>query len=504
MRKKVVVLFLLRIVKIAIGILNLSFSAKYFGVSIDRDVWILAFNSIIILDTALWGPINETFRAKFISLKEISGEHLALRKTKSLLLFTLLVSGFVVCLIMIYPSIIGMLVAPSYKDLQLASLLKMLVYVAPCFFFNQLIQIGISLLNAYESFYIPEISSFISVVINLALIVFLAPKIGIYALLVAYYLSFFILLFLVLYQIRKFRIPIFSGYTQVRWNDFSVFIVFALPFFFPYFLGQISAIIEKTIASSLGSGTVSMVDYSRKFTDMFLSVLSGVLTTILVPLLSLKFAQKKPREFVSGFLEIYQVGLLAVTFMVVMFTACPDAFVDILYNKGSIDAQELRGISILTMFYSWSGFSIFMYLVFGLALLSSGMGKKYAFWGIVAQASSIIFSIVLVKIFGINVFPLATFVSHLLAAGVMLNSFPYKKRKVLKITWKYLGILLLGMSVMWSLNSINPFVLSPLTKITFNAALLSALVLSCIFIFKLEERMILIKLGAKLFRRQDD
>ena len=504
MRKKVVVLFLLRIIKIAIGILNLSFSAKYFGVSLDRDVWILAFNSIIILDTALWGPINETFRAKFISLRELSGEDTALRKTKSLLLFTILVSSLVVGLIMTCPSLIGKLVAPSYKGLQLTSLLKMLIYVAPCFLFNQLVQIGISLLNAYESFYIPEISSFISVLVNLGLIVFLAPSIGIYALLAAYYIGFVILLCLVLYQIKKFKIPVFTGYTTVRWNDFTVFIMFALPFFFPYFLGQISAIIEKTIASSLGNGTVSMVDYSRKFTDMFLSVLSGVLTTILVPILSLKFAQKKTKEFVSEFLGIYQLGLLAITFMVVMFTACPDAFVDILYNKGSIDAEALKEISILTMFYSWSGLSIFMYSVFGLVLLSSGMGKKYAFWGVVAQVSSIILAVTLVKMIGINIFPIAGFISHLFAGGVMLSSFPYNRKKALKVTVKYIGVLLLSMVVMVGLNFANPFILSSIEKIILNAGVLSILVLSCIFIFKLDERLILVKFGTKVWQKKDD
>lgn len=459
---------------------------------------------MIILDTAIWGPINETFRAKFISLRESAGEEIALRKTKSLLVFTVVVSCILVSLVMLFPSLLGKLVAPSYKGQDLEMLLQMLIMVAPCFFFNQLVQVGISLLNAYESFYVPEISSFASVVLNLVLIILLAPKIGIYALLVAYYIGVIILVFLVLFEIRKLKIQIFTNYQNFRWKDCSIFIIFALPFFFPYFLGQISAIIEKTIASSLIDGTVSTIDYSRKFTDMFLSVLSGVLTTILVPILSLKFAQKQQEGFVSGFLEIYQLGFLAITFMVVMFTACPDAFVDILYNKGAISPERLHDISQLTMFYSWSGFSIFMYLVFGLVLLSSGMRKRYAFWGVFAQVFSMILNLGLVRTFGVNIFPIASFLSHLIAACVMLNSFPYSKRIVLIKTVRYLIVLLVTIAIMYGLNYLKLIPFVAFGKILVNGCILSVLLILMTFILKLDERHLITKFGNRILKRTHD
>ena len=88
MKKKTSLLFIIRIIKLLVGILNLSLTAKYFGVSLEKDVWLLAISVVLFLDMAFWGPINETFRSKFIFLRSEIGEIKALQKTKSLLFFT--------------------------------------------------------------------------------------------------------------------------------------------------------------------------------------------------------------------------------------------------------------------------------------------------------------------------------------------------------------------------------------------------------------------------------
>jgi putative peptidoglycan lipid II flippase len=73
-------MFLLRGFRLALGILNLTISAKYFGITQERDAWLLALNSIVVFDMAIWGPINETFRARFLFIKEEEGERMHWRR----------------------------------------------------------------------------------------------------------------------------------------------------------------------------------------------------------------------------------------------------------------------------------------------------------------------------------------------------------------------------------------------------------------------------------------
>lgn len=491
MKRTTTLLFLLRFIKIGLSILNLSLTAKFFGVSLDRDVWILAFTSMIVFDSAVWGPVNETFRAKFIFIREEFGEIEALKKAKSLLFFTSIISVLMVALVMVFPNIIANIIAPTFRNNQLHSLVRMLVLVAPCLLFNQLTQIGISLLNAYDSFFIPEISGFIANTLNLVLILFLAPIIGIYSLLLAYYLSILVQILLVILQINKLKINVFSNLREIDFNDFKVFFLFAIPFFFPYFLGQVSSIVEKLLVAGLGNGMISVLDYSKKFSEILMTVLSSVLVTLLVPTLSLKYATKKTKEFVNDFIQIYQLGFLFISFIVAFFSVSSNEVVDILYNKGIISKQALLEIAKLTVFYSWTTFAIFIYLISGMVLLASGKSKKYAFYGVITQMIYIFSNFFLVKIYGIYVIPISLFISHFVSGVLMLYKFPYKSRKVFIVTYKYFTVLILttlASNLILNGVSISSY---PILVIFFQSIIILFVLLIMLFIFRLDERVIL-------------
>lgn len=483
-----------------ISILTLSLSAKYFGVSLERDVWLLTLNAILVLDMAIWGPLNETFRARFIFFKEEEGEEAALSKTRSLLLFINLVTIFLVMVIVIFPEPLAKIIAPSFKGEQLASLLFMIRIVAPTFLINQLTQIFISVLNAYNSIYIPEIANFFSGLISLLLIIFLAPVVGILSLVYAYYLSLFLLLILLLFQLSKFKLGLYRKMGKFKWADIKPFLLFALPFFFPYFIGQISLVIEKSIVSSLGVGLVSTMDYARKFTDMPMQVLSSVFTTMLVPVLSLAFVKKNTEGFFFEFKQIYQLGFLIVMVITAMCTSCPNALVAILYQKGNMGADVLHEISLLTMFYSWAAIAVFLYLILGIALISSKNGKIYAFYGIIAQVIMILVNVFFNKLLGIYIFPLSLFLSHIIAAFFMFSKFPYKRRELAGTTIKYMAILVFIATAMYLFNRFVFVFELPINTVLLNLALLVALAMALLFVFKLDERLLVSRFYDKLLK----
>lgn len=193
---------------------------------------VIGFIRCSILRYGSLGPINETFRSKFIFLRGELGENKALQKTKSLLYFTFIISVGLVCFITICPQVLAKIIAPTYSGIQYDKLIQMIAIVSPVLLITQLSAIGISILNAYESFFIPEITGFATAVLNLILLIFLAPYIGIYSLVISYYVGAILLLILLIIQIKKLNIPIFEGYKEVKFKEFIVFVIFALPFFF--------------------------------------------------------------------------------------------------------------------------------------------------------------------------------------------------------------------------------------------------------------------------------
>ncbi|MGK6349758.1 lipid II flippase MurJ [Parapedobacter sp. DT-150] len=437
---------MLRMTKMALSVLNLMLAAKYFGVSLDRDIWILALNCIVVLDAALWGPINETFRAKFISLKAERGERDSLMASGSLFVSTTLISVFIVIFIVLNREYVASIIAPGFPDQDKQALAMMLLVLTPSLLFNQTTQLAIGILNAYESFYIPEISSCVATTLNVVMIIIFAPSMGIYALTLGYYIGLVLLTILLLAQFRKRKIALLTDVREFSLRQTKPFILFALPFFVPYFFAQLNHVIEKSLASSLGIGVVSSLDYARKIPDVFLTVLTSVLTTMLVPVLSRSFAQVKVNEAFIDFKKMLQFGMLLVTLLTCFVSTSANEMIKVLYDQGHIAEDALARISELSTYYSWASLSIFLYLLFGLTLLSQNKGKVYAFIGLFAQLAMIIINIVLYTKLGPSVFPIGLCLSHAIAAMLLFRSLPFSKRETLLILLSYFGILLL----MWS------------------------------------------------------
>ncbi|WP_286774796.1 MULTISPECIES: lipid II flippase MurJ [Sphingobacterium] len=437
MRKTASLLFILKVVKAPLSIITLSLTAKYFGVSLEKDVWLLAFSFVIMIDLAIWGPINETFRTKFVTIKESDSQVKALEQTRSLLFYIFLGSLVIVGVIELFAPFVSKLIAPNFTDAELQILITMLRWVAPLLLVNQFMLLGNSILNAYEIFYVPEIATFVSQLTNIIMLILLAPHIGIYSLLLSTVLSTLFQIAFIIFYFRKLNIPLFKFQT-FKWSDFWYFFIFAIPFFIPYFFGQINGVIEKSIASTLGTGIVSTIDYARRVPDVISGVLISIVLTIVVPLLTKDFVRKDKDSFNANFISSFQLGLfLLVAFICFMITGAP--YVNtLLYGNRTISQHSMSEIIELSIYYAVTLIAIFLYILFGMCMMAIGKSRLYAGLGAVAQIIVIVLNVLLVKHFGIYIFPISIFIAHFLSAIVMGHNYPYEKMLVVSEFVRYI------------------------------------------------------------------
>ncbi len=499
MKKKALLLFILRILRTGLSVINLTITAKYFGVSIERDEWILASAAILIIDQAIWGPINETFRARFVFLRYELGEAEAMAKARSMFSFINFVTFALVCFCLICPLWIASVIAPKYNQHQQLQLSYMLMLLSPSFLLNQACQFLSALLNAYKKVYLPEIIGFCSVLINIILVVLLSPRFGIYSLVFCYYLSLVLLFVALTVQLAQLKVRVFANPLQLKFANIKPFVIYALPFFIPYFFGQVNSLIEKGISSTMATGAVSVIDYSRKFSEITVNVLSGIFTTMLLPALSAHFVKKEYDAFVREFRSILQLGFLVMMFLTGVFTACPGAVITLLYNRGAISAHALSTISSLSMLYGWSAVAVFLYVIGGTALLSSNKGKYYAMYGAAAQIVMIMFNLMYHKQFGVYTFPLSLAVSHIIIAVLLFKYFPVTGKGLFVIVLKGLMQLVLGCFVLYLINTyifVNTF--PPLVIIAVNVVLIIVFVLMFAYVANTDDKALIKKLISKL------
>ena len=436
MLKKSIVLFLLKLLRLPLNILILSLTAKYYGVGIEKDAWLLASSTILMIDTALWGPLNDIFRTKFITLKETTSEKKAIESTKSLLSYIFAFSLIFVIIIIIFPQLISFLVAPQYEGKKLEMLLLLIRYLAPILLINQGILICSSILNAYDSFYLPEISAFCSLILNAILLIFLHSQVGIYALVISMYVSYFVLMIFLGRAIQKLGIDLFSRF-NMQFEGFKIFFLFAAPLFFAYFLGQINALVEKNLASKLGVGAVSIVDFARKIPDMFNTIIGSVVLIVLVPSLTKAFIRNDSNEYLNHFSGSLRLGLLGIGFFCVYMFFGNMALYSFLFESKEISALQMGEIARLGQLYVIAFISIFLYIIFGMAVLSIQKNWWNAFAGSMAQVLTIGVNIALVDWFDFYIFPISLFFAHLFSFIILFLFFPYKKLSILFIIGKY-------------------------------------------------------------------
>lgn len=425
LKKTTLYLFILRLLRMVITVVTVTFSAKYFGVSMEKDIWVLTLTIITTVTSAVWGPINEVFRTKFVFIREQEGAEAAVGKTASLV-------GFIFWVTILMA--IGMFVAAPYMSQSMthnmqmgaaALFVSLLLLQLPSLMINELTNIGISILNAYDVYYIPEIVGFASGLVNLAAIILFANSIGIYSLLIGTYFGIIVLFAVVLYFLHKKGISIWGRLVSFKWGDVKVFLLFALPFFFPYFVGQINTLFEKYLAGMLGSGNISSVEYARQFITVLQSVLSSVLTTIMVPVLAKQFINRHKEEFNRTILDNLMICMLIYLAACVFLIGSSTPLCDFFFNRGKVSPEALQNIILLTKLYGIAFFGVLLYLIMGMSLLASNKGKFYATVGVATQIAVLAINFLLCPRYGVFVFPIALGSVHFVAGAIMFWQITY-------------------------------------------------------------------------------
>ena len=403
------VLFLLRVFRMLMSLVTVALTAKYFGVSVEKDAWLLVTVMLSSITLMIWGPINETFRAKFIFIRERESESRALKAAAALFSGIVMVTCAIITLLAIFAPPIADFSAMDLQHDGITWFLSLFLVLLPTLLIDEINNIASSILNAYDIFYLPEIVGSVTVFAYIAILIFVAPALGIYAMVIGQYVSTITLTAVLFIAIRRKRLFSLSWFTKPDFRLVKPFIVYALPFFFPYAVGQFNAFSERWLAGILGVGNISILDFGRRFS----------VTTIMVPMLAKAHASNDSSEFSSKLNEhlsvIYGIMLLAIPLLFgAAYPLC-----DFLYHRGSVTTQNIVEISTLCQFYAIAFLCVMIYVVFGNVLLASEKGKPYALWGVIAQVLVMGLNFGLVSVVGLIIFPISLGLVHIVTGCIM-------------------------------------------------------------------------------------
>lgn len=476
-------LFILRIVRMIISMVSVTITAQYFGVSIEKDCWVLVLAIVSTTVQAVWGPLNEIFRAKYVLIQETEGKKSALMQTSSLLGFVLHFSIFLCILIFLFSGSIANILTNGIAQESYSLFSILLILILPTIITSEIGNIFISILNAFEVYYIPETMSCISGIVSIFIIMTFAPSVGIFAMVISQYIGTLLLIVVLIYFLKKNEIDIWTHILRFKFAEAKPFLIYSLPFFFPYFVGQLNFMGEKYLASSIGEGCVSMLDYSRQFINILQTVLSSVLTTVMVPFMAKSYAQKNADSCKDIVRENLTVSLMIVIAGLTILIGATDPVCRYFFDRGKVTEEQLQIIVNLTRFFSIVFFGVYLYVFFGSVLLATDKAKFYAKCGVATQIVVLAGNVLLYQVIGnIYIFPISYGIAHLVCGLIFITKLTDVLPVVIKslVVKSVMSILILSMLLV----GFNSFVFAdyPLIQII-SSGLLTLIIMLPIALF---------------------
>lgn len=444
----------LKFVRALLTIYSVILSAKYFGASLARDTWIIAGSAVTVLAQILFGPLNEVFRARFIHVRGEAGEDVALEAVSSLFCTIVALSLLVILLVEIAPGYVGTVFAPSFDVDQQRLLAVMMRWMIPTLLFNEITLILIAILNAYQSYFIPDIHSMISVIINVVCIMILAPLIGIYSLILSNYICTAILAYVLIAAVLKTKKKIFRP-SLPQWSLLKPFVVASSPFYLAFLVGNTQTTVERVLCTSLGVGNVSVLDYARKFIDMPISVIVGVISTTFGPTLADLFVSGKNAEFHRESVKFLRMLLLGLIPLVAIFLVCANEFVELLLVRGSFD-KAFTGVTAQTLALFYLGvIGYVLYSVGGQSLISQNKSARYALVAALATSISIVLNVMFIDRVGLTIFPLTWGITMLSAGVYLLLQQDFNRREMVIEIGKMCAMLVVVLAVTYGVRTLS-------------------------------------------------
>ena len=250
-------------------------------------------------------------------------------------------------------------------------------------------------------------------------------------------------------------------YINLRDNNIKKMIFMIIPVFIGAGVNQVNAIVDKSLASTLGDGYITVLNSANKLNEFVLGIFILSIASVIYPNLS-KLSNDKNKE---GFIKsVYQSINSVVLFIVpisigAIVLARP--VVSLIFQRGAFDSNATSMTAIALACYSIGmiGFSlreIISKIFYSIQDTSTPMIN-----GSLAMIINIVLNIALIKFLGYVGLAIATSISSLICIILLLNSLKKKigyfgQDKIIKTTIKSLiSSVAMGVVVYFTYNTLT-------------------------------------------------
>lgn len=407
--------------------------AQTFGAGEITDAYLTALNIPVVLFDGISAALGTTFIPIYFKIKSSKGQEEVNKFTSNILNIVILISLVFVLLGVIFAPYIVKIFAVGFKgdvfDLTV-NYSKILIFSMVFIAINGLVS---SYLVASGNVYI---SGAITIPFNIFVIIAIIfasvteSYVMVYGTLIAYIAQLLFQLPLLIKKGYKHRLTV-----NLRDENIRQILFLVIPVFIGSYINQINAVVNRTLASTLDSGSITALNYANKLNMFAVGVIAVAISTIMYPILSKLASEGNKKLFkINISKSINMIVIIMLPIMVVMTTFSKE-IVKVLFEEGSFNSHDTYLTSTALFFYSIGILSYGLKELLAKSFYSLQDTKTPVRNATISVVINIVFSIILVNIMGIGGLALASSISATVTTMLLLISL---RKKIGKIGFSYI------------------------------------------------------------------
>lgn len=407
--------------------------AQTFGAGEITDAYLTALNIPVVLFDGISAALGTTFIPIYFKIKSSKGQEEVNKFTSNILNIVILISLVFVLLGVIFAPYIVKIFAVGFKgdvfDLTV-NYSKILIFSMVFIAINGLVS---SYLVASGNVYI---SGAITIPFNIFVIIAIIfasvteSYVMVYGTLIAYIAQLLFQLPLLIKKGYKHRLTV-----NLRDENIRQILFLVIPVFIGSYINQINAVVNRTLASTLDSGSITALNYANKLNMFAVGVIAGAISTIMYPILSKLASEGNKKLFkINISKSINMIVIIMLPIMVVMTTFSTE-IVKVLFEEGSFNSHDTYLTSTALFFYSIGILAYGLKELLAKSFYSLQDTKTPVRNATISVVINIVFSIILVNIMGIGGLALASSISATVTTMLLLISL---RKKIGKIGFSYI------------------------------------------------------------------
>lgn len=447
--------FGLTLISKILGFLKSIIQASYFGATTHTDSFNVAYGFVENVLFMLITAVSVAFVPLYIQNKRNGTEKKFATVTMTLTcIFTIVFSAV---LFLLAPFIIRIL-APAFSADQQVLTIKYFRVLLVGMVFALTSTMYTSLLNAEKIYGFSALGSVINSVVLILFIVLFADSLGVWVLVLAVPVSYFIQwIFL---SIRGNKYAAISLRYGLRDENVKMMLLQSFPILLGQATVEINQMVDRSLLSSIGEGIVTAVSYSAVLYQFVVTLVGAPLQTVLFTELSEAGANGDSDRISSILRKSYKlIFMLCIPIGIVILFSSSD-IIRIIYGHGRFSQEAIKNCAIGLQMYGCCLLPVCIKKALTRAYYSQNDTKRPMAFGTLEVLLNIGLSVWWVKYWGVYGVVGATAVASLFFIIIMLMNYNKQYSQVLTIKeilsyWKIMLGAIAALVGLWAFSTVN-------------------------------------------------